>query len=284
MKTLAISFKALRGCGLALIVLFALANQATAQSCIIPPAGLVSWWPAEGNADDLQDGNHGTVQNGATFASGEVGQAFSFDDATGSNVRVPGSLSLQPPTITLGAWIKPTAVTDWHKMISKDFHGNGDWVGPFASYILELSGLTPLAEFNIDGNLFPCSSDVDVPPNAFSHVAATYDGTNVKIYVNGVLRNTCFQPGTLTYGAMTDLALGSRSPYTPGEGVTGLLDEAEIYNRALSAAEIAAIFNAGSAGKCKWVLFAAFAPTLKSTLGPLANDDVLDVKATFTLG
>lgn len=138
-------------------------------------------------------------------------------------------------------------------MISKDFYGNGNWDYPWASYILELDSLVPLAEFTIDGNIFRCYSDEAVPLNTFSHVAATYDGTNVKIYVNGVLKNTCYKPGTLTYGDMTDLALGSRSPYTPGEGVTGLLDEASIYNHALSATEIQAIFLADSKGKCKVV-------------------------------
>ena len=57
--------------------------------------------------------------------------------------------------------------------------------------------------------------------------------------------------GTISYGNLTDLALGTKSPYTPGEGVIGLLDEADIYDRALLQAEIQAIYDAGSAGKCK---------------------------------
>ena len=46
--------------------------------CVSPPSGLVSWWPAEGNASDIQGTNNGTF-NGPVFAPGEVAQAFSFD-------------------------------------------------------------------------------------------------------------------------------------------------------------------------------------------------------------
>ena len=51
----------------------------TADATIDPPAGMVSWWPGDGNADDIVDGNPGTLSGDATFAPGKVGQAFRFD-------------------------------------------------------------------------------------------------------------------------------------------------------------------------------------------------------------
>ena len=59
-------------------VALASVNQGLAQ-CVVPPSGLISWWPGDGNAMDIQGSNHGTLQNGATFAPGLTGQAFSFD-------------------------------------------------------------------------------------------------------------------------------------------------------------------------------------------------------------
>jgi hypothetical protein len=85
-----------------------------APSCAPAPAGMVSWWKAEGNADDSQDDNHGTLQGGATFAPGKVGQAFSFD---GNNQYVliadpvPANLQIQNE-ITLDAWIYVTSYPD----------------------------------------------------------------------------------------------------------------------------------------------------------------------------
>ena len=77
------------------ILLFALVGftfvpAARAQVCVPPPPGMVSWWPGDGNANDIQDGNHGTLRNGATFAPGKVGQAFSLDGVAAS-VDVPAS-------------------------------------------------------------------------------------------------------------------------------------------------------------------------------------------------
>ena len=46
---------------------------------IQPPLGMVSWWPGDGHANDIVDGNHGTLEGGATFATGKVEQAFSLD-------------------------------------------------------------------------------------------------------------------------------------------------------------------------------------------------------------
>jgi hypothetical protein len=62
------------------------------------PPGLVSWWPGDGNADDVQNVNDGTLQGGATFAAGMVGQAFSFNGVN-AFVQAPenGSLDFNGP-------------------------------------------------------------------------------------------------------------------------------------------------------------------------------------------
>src|SRR4051812_37531048 len=59
------------------------APKLNAQACAIPPAGLLSWWRAEGNTSDAVGTNHGTIVGGVGFGTGEVGQAFYFDGATG---------------------------------------------------------------------------------------------------------------------------------------------------------------------------------------------------------
>jgi hypothetical protein len=59
-------------------------------ACTPAPNGLAAWWPAEGTPDEAVANNDGILRNGATFASGKVGQAFSFD---GQNdyIEVPDS-------------------------------------------------------------------------------------------------------------------------------------------------------------------------------------------------
>jgi len=78
----------------------------------------------------------------------------------------------------------------------------------------------------------------------FHHVAGTYDGSAMRLYLDGVEVGSLAVSGTVS--TATSVALSF-----PVETLDGLLDEVEIYDRALTAPEIAAIFAAGDAGKCK---------------------------------
>jgi len=64
-----------------------------ADSCVNPPRGLVSWWPADGNAYDAQGPNHGTLQDGATFTLGLAEGAISLD-GSGSLIEPASGLPI----------------------------------------------------------------------------------------------------------------------------------------------------------------------------------------------
>jgi hypothetical protein len=64
-------------------------NHADVQTCTPPPPNIISWWPAEGNANDLEGNNNGTLEGSTTFAAGEVGQAFSFNGVNGGGWGEP---------------------------------------------------------------------------------------------------------------------------------------------------------------------------------------------------
>ena len=79
------------------------------QSCITPPSGLVAWWPGDNNTLDYQGDNNGTLQNGATFAPGMVGQAFSFDGVD-DQIFVPHNANQNTASqITIDAWVNPSS-------------------------------------------------------------------------------------------------------------------------------------------------------------------------------
>lgn len=75
-------------------------------ACTPPPSGLVSWWDGDSvsgtTAFDIWDGNDGTLQNGATFAPGMVGEAFSFDGVN-DYVNVPDNANLDLNEFTVEA-------------------------------------------------------------------------------------------------------------------------------------------------------------------------------------
>ena len=94
------------------------------QSCVSPPQSMISWWPGDANANDIMDGNDGSLINGATFTTGMVGQAFSFDGVD-DYVEVPDNPSLNiTEKITIDAWINVSDIITPHVILSKYF-GDG---------------------------------------------------------------------------------------------------------------------------------------------------------------
>jgi Concanavalin A-like lectin/glucanases superfamily/WD40-like Beta Propeller Repeat/HYR domain len=217
-------------------------------SCVHASNDRLSWWSGDGNANDIQDGNNGTLQNGTSFAPGMVNQAFSF---TGSGeVLVPDSANLnfgQNDPITVEAWV-------FRRGTSPVMHILGKRVGCGAAgihYQLAFDGNG--LRFDGDsggscGNNGACSG-INPPINEWMHVAGTYDGTTFKIYVNGQLAGN--GSGTLGSANTEPLLIGLSGTCDSSTRWEGLIDEVTIYRRALSALEIQDIFNAGSAGKCK---------------------------------
>src|SRR5690242_20143067 len=100
MKTLSNMMRTVLGMGFLLLLVLSFGELAAAQACVQPPAGLTSWWPGDGNANDVVGGNNGTLVGGVTFASAEVGQGFSFNGTgyvsfgTGPAITGTGPLTL----------------------------------------------------------------------------------------------------------------------------------------------------------------------------------------------
>src|SRR4051812_34832817 len=74
-------------------------------TAVAAPSGLVSWWTADNTAADLMTRNNATMFNGASFATGQVGQAFSFDGID-DRVQAADSESLKlTASLTIEAWV-----------------------------------------------------------------------------------------------------------------------------------------------------------------------------------
>ena len=213
------------------------------------PANIVGWWRGEGNATDAVGGNDGKLV-GTTFASGEVGQAFS--NQYYDYVQVPSSPSLKfTNAFTVEFWYKDTG-SEWYQV------GLVGKCSPIAyNFDIALWATNSLSV----GFWDPAASSVpqaliltNVPQaNVFHHVAATYQqaGTNVQmqLYVDGTNSASATVAGNLTNTINeAPLSIGTIVP-TAGF-FTGLIDEVSIYNRVLTSTEISSIYNAGPAGKC----------------------------------
>jgi len=223
-------------------------------NCITPPSGIVGWWPGDSNAVDIIGGHHGVFVNGPVYAAGKVGPAFSFD-GIGNEVTNPvPALTNILDSYTIEFWAYPAGT---RASTPEDITGvSGDQSQRYAI-------------FPNYGKFGPAGAGVSVGVNGvsvFEHASAylasplVYD-TVITNWVHVAVAYSNRQPSLYLNGALVRTGLISTHPSNPstcfgedsfGYGYyAGLLDEISIYNRTLSAAEIASIFNAGSAGKCQ---------------------------------
>ena len=162
-------------------------------------------------------------------AGGRFGSALSFDGVN-DWVSVPDANSLDLTTgMTLEAWVRPTALGGWRTVIFKERPG-GVVYGLFA----DQAGSRPSGQVFI-GSERNAVGTAALPLNAWTHLATTYDGAVVRLYVNGVLAGSTSVTGAMAASTGV-LRVGGNSIW--GEWFAGLIDEVRVYNRALSAGEV----------------------------------------------
>ncbi|HET9667625.1 MAG TPA: LamG domain-containing protein, partial [Desertimonas sp.] len=179
--------------------------------------------------DASGNSNSGTAVSSTWSSSGKYGKALSFN-GTSSRVTIPDTASLHlSSAMTLEAWVRPSAVTNkWRDVIMK---GNDN-------YYLEATSnksSRPAGGAIIGGSTTEAISTTALPVNTWTHLAATYDGSALRLYVNGNLTRTTAKTGAITASANA-LTIGS-DPYY-GQYFAGLIDEIRIYNTALTQAQI----------------------------------------------
>jgi chitodextrinase len=223
------------------------ANNSTTSAPVVvnvsnvTPPGLVaaySFDESSGNTVNDSSGfaNTGTI-SGATRLPGKFGSGLFFDGKT-SVVTVPDSNSLDLTTgMTLEAWVKPDVLDTWESLLFKETTNND----VYSLYASTDAG-APQAQIFTAGASQPVTGPSALPLNAWSYVTATYDGSNIRLYVNGTQVASVPQTGPISTSNGV-LHMGTNSVFH--EYYTGEMDEVRIYNRALSATEIQADMRRG---------------------------------------
>ena len=189
-------------------------------------------------ADSSQYGNDGTV-SGTNFslssAEGIVDNAFTSFDIS-DLITVSDNPAINPrQEITVSAWVR-SRTTNRQRLIEK-WDGSND-------YMLWIEGTangSTTARFEVgtsSGSSFATGSIPVGNENEWFHLTGTYDGSNVRIYVNATLDGSNSRTGTLNDGS-NDLIIGNGI----GGSFNGDIDDVRIYNKALTAAEILELYN-----------------------------------------
>jgi hypothetical protein len=230
------------------VLVFSLATAVAQFNCVAPAAGMVGWWRAEGSGNDSVGTNAGTLFGGPTFTNGEVGQALSFDGLN-DFVGIPASSTLDVGTgdgLTMEGWINPTDVNATHALWEWN-DGVGDYGVHVWFSIPDYGGVRSIfanLQDVANNDHYLATAPGLIAAGSFQHIALTYSKSNgtAKIYYNGtVVANQNL--GVFTPQTSQKLYFGMR-PAGPSAGsyFNGVMDEVSLYNRALSDAEIVAIF------------------------------------------
>jgi hypothetical protein len=246
---------------------FFMSNESIDASIKLPPgvprSNVVAFWPADGNAADIVGGHNCVLQNGASFSDGIAGRAFELDNTAGINGG-QASRVFPPPAFDGGAYVqapksdawafgtKDFTIELWAKFNSVPVHDIGHAQGGiFISndegaydvnkWWFALGG--GVLNFHIndpkDGPVWLVNAPFTPDLNQWYHLAITRKHNVFTIYVNGEATGSEENDRSIPE-TNSPLLIGSAEGYY----FNGLLEEAGIFKRALSASEIMSIYNA----------------------------------------
>lgn len=194
-------------------------------------------------SDSSGNGNNGSsCPNGTgstTPVNGKFGKAGNFD-GTNDYINVADTTILKPAQITVSAWIYANSYSSWSTVVMKSTNGSwGDGYG-----LAHYTGTDNNINFFIN-NYSANKATGTITPGQWAYVTGTYDGANIKLYINGVLiQSTPYSTALSNSNSPLYIGMGA------GGGGTqylwkGKIDNVQIYNYARTQKQIVSDMNAG---------------------------------------
>jgi fibronectin type 3 domain-containing protein/azurin len=216
--------------------LSAYSNIASATTPAAPTGLMAAYGFSEGigttTSDASGNGNNGTLTGTTWTTQGQSGNALSFN-GTSSFVSIPDAASLDlGSTGTIEAWVKLTSINRWNAVMAKG-NTNND---PAHNYAIDISTANRVICYVGNGSsAVLLTSTSALAANTFYHLACTWNGSTIALYINGTLNASVGQSIT---------PAGNTSPLYIGQfggnadRLAGIIDEVRIYNRALTVAQV----------------------------------------------
>ncbi|HXV76745.1 MAG TPA: LamG-like jellyroll fold domain-containing protein, partial [Candidatus Polarisedimenticolaceae bacterium] len=255
---------------LAVLALVAAGAVGADEPCRRLPRGIVGWWPGEASADDRTlAAQHGLVVNGVAFGAGVIGEAFELDGVN-DRIDVPDAPHLRPERFTLAAWVRVDVVTEWACILCKQYGGgNADSLSLWLNFGVLQGGMFGFGE---------AIAPAPFPVGRIVHAAVTYDGANIRLYQDGELVAAVNGPASAVPYDSNQLIIGAEDN---GAGAytahfSGMIDEPQIFGRALSSCEIRSLLAARTGGHCAGDSDGDLLPDFQDNCPGLSNAGQID--------
>lgn len=218
-----------------------ISNQPVSSNSVPAPTGLVSWWTGDGTANDRVGTNHGGLQNGMSYGNGMASQSFVFDGADDYvSVQDTGSWAFGTNDFAIDLWANFSVIVGSQAFLAND-EGGGNlnkWIFWRDAGQLRFHINGPGGSANIGSAAFSPSV------GQWSHLAVARNGSTYRFYINGAAVSTNVSAAVVPdANALLTIGKAENNFF-----FNGRLDDVRIYNRALAASEIQAIYAAGTNG------------------------------------
>lgn len=202
--------------------------------------GLVGWWKMDETSGIVVNdamGNANGTNNNSTITDGKTGKSLDFNSTT-SYVSITDNTALATDYTTVSAWINPDTFVTGSPIYNRRTAGN---VGGITFELYQTSGLIRCYVY-IDGNWRNAQTTTALSTGQWSNVACSYDGSSIKVYVNGNLDGSTLYSGSMNKPTSPAVEIGRNIAGSNGYW-DGKIDNVKVYNRALTNGEIAAEYN-----------------------------------------
>ncbi len=236
-----------RSCSKVAWIALALFSIVGLDRAAAPTSGLIGYWKLDETsgitASDSSTGGHpGTLSNGPVWVAGQVGNALQFDATDNGNdgddprVTIGTAFDVALP-FTISAWVKPSSYADYRAIFSKrDSYSSAGM--RFQWYLIRNSGRVAI------GRIGSTRTFNYAPPlGTWTHLTLVLTSGSTVLYVNGQSHQS---DGGIVLGtkATANTVIGNTGePASSGDGdpYDGVIDELRVYNRALTAQEVASL-------------------------------------------
>jgi hypothetical protein len=243
--TVTISTAATSSAGDAMLAPYSFSFRTRTADCVPAPPGMIGWWTGDNTSADRTGKHNGTLERGAGYAAGTVGYGFSLDGIDDYvNVPYTPEFDLDGKSLTLDAWVNWTG-TDTEVI-----------AGRATNFQLHTRPGGQVTFLWVEGGLVQkyLITPGALPSSKWTHVAAVFNvsGPQARIYFDGVL--VASGAGSVNGNVQKSIAPLQVGGFGPPSGYdtaffAGRIDEVELFGRALSDSEVAAI--SGPGGKCR---------------------------------
>ena len=196
---------------------------------------LVVWLPLNGNLENQGLSNVTITNNGATVDNnGKIGKCYSFGSSKRITVSQPANLSTT--AASLSCWVNLSAWGSSYDSLVNLSTGTG-WNDTRLAFVRNNTA-NRICFCVANGSTFNTTvMTSDLPLNTWTHLTGTFDGSTIKIYVNGILNNSATTTfNSLVYGsAVLNLGSWSNGNNYP---INGKLNDVRVYSHCLSAKEV----------------------------------------------